>query len=86
MKFSKQFLIHTNGDENDVINEISGKSRWSVQYARVFKFDGKLYAAPYQVGATEKQAESAYEYEADEIDCPEMEEYTKVIKDYRLKK
>ena len=86
MLFSKQFLSDTNGDENDVINEISDTSRWAVQYDRVFKFDGKFYAAPYQVGATEQQDESAYEYDDEEIDCPEMEEYTKTIKVYLLKK
>lgn len=86
MKFTKEFLIETNGDDNDVVNEIRDTSRWSVQYYRVFKFEGKFYAAPYQIGATEQQDESAYEYEGDEIECPEVEEYTKTIKAYRLKK
>lgn len=86
MKFSKQFLIDTNGDENDVINEISDTSRWCVLYDRIFKYEGNLYSADYRVGATEQQDERPYELEDDEIDCPEMEEYTKVITAYRLKK
>lgn len=86
MKFSKQFLIDTLGDANDVVNEICDTSRWAVQYSRIFKFNGKFYSAPYQIGATEQQDESAYEYEDNELECPEMECFTKVITAYREKK
>ncbi len=86
MKFSKEFLIDTLGDENDVVNKICDTSRWSVQYSRIFKHNGNFYSAPYQIGATEQQDESAYEYDNDEIECPEMEAFTRVITDYRLKK
>lgn len=85
MLFEKSFLQDTNGDENDKLNEIIDTRRWSVQYDRIFEFEGKLYSAPYSRGATESQDESPYEYEEDMIECPEMEAFEKIVIDYRVK-
>lgn len=72
MKFKKEWLLDTLGDENDVENEISHKSRWSIFHRRVFKYDNKFYVSCYSVGATEQQDESPYEYDPDEIECEEV--------------
>jgi hypothetical protein len=70
MKFSKEFLQDDGGET--IFNEISGKSRWSVEYERIFKFEDKFYRTHYSVGATESQDERPYEYEEDEIECEEV--------------
>lgn len=73
MKFTREFLQDTNQDENDVLNEICDTSRWSNYYERVFRFNGKLYSAPYSVGADESQDESPYEEnDENEIECDEV--------------
>jgi hypothetical protein len=51
----------------------------------IFKVDDKFYKTNYQVGATEMQDEAPYEYEGDEIECPEMEPYEVTITKYRKK-
>ena len=86
MLFERSFLQDTNGDKNDVQNIITDTSRWSIQYDRVFKFEDKLYYAPYQCGATESQDESPYEYDGKTIECEEVEAYEKTVIDYRLVK
>lgn len=55
-----------------VYDKIVGSSRWSLKYERVFTHDGRFYMTTYSVGATEHQDEQAYEYEPDEIECPEV--------------
>jgi len=79
MKFTKEFLQDTLGDKNDVENEIYATSRLFIHYSRVFKHGGKFFSAPYFVGATEMQDASPYEYDDDEIECPEMEDYQETV-------
>ncbi|QQG33851.1 hypothetical protein ZPAH1_orf00089 [Aeromonas phage ZPAH1] len=59
-----------------VEKEIVDTSRWSTFYDQVFSVtqDGvtKFYRTGWSEGSTECQDESPYEYEPDEIDCPEV--------------
>lgn len=86
MKFSKQFLIETLDSDRDVLDEITEHGRWRILHHRVFEWEGKFYCANYTVGATEYQEESPYEYEKDEVDCPEMRPVQKIITVYELVK
>lgn len=78
-KFKKQFLqdlLHEELDESvdvEIIqDEITDNSRWSIQHSLVFRFEDKFYETWYQVGATEYQDESPWEYAPDEVDCTEV--------------
>jgi hypothetical protein len=55
-----------------VLDEIIEHGRWHVTHRRIFRHDGKFYKTFYRVGATEHQNEHPYEYESDEIECPEV--------------
>jgi hypothetical protein len=46
--------------------------RWSVGHSFVFEHEGRFYMASYSVGATECQDESPFEYDGDEVECPEV--------------
>lgn len=73
MKFTRQQLVDSlDDDDATVLSEICDTSRWSIQYRRVFKLDGKFYETFYSVGATEQQDESPYEYDSESIECDEV--------------
>lgn len=78
MKFPKQFLRYEEWDKT-VEERITGHSRWSIHYETVFMHDGRFYKTTYSRGATESQDERPYEYEPDEIECPEVKAVEKVI-------
>lgn len=99
MKINKELLVGLVCDyeQSDrfkvVLNEISGRSRWSVHYACVIQDteSGKFYNADYSHGATESQYESPFEYdEADENGdlelTMEVEPYEVTVTKYRMKK
>ena len=75
-------LYEENQESEIVVNKITGVSRWSIHHYLVFSMDGKLWEAFYQVGATEQQDESPWEYEK-EVKCFEVEAYEKTVTDYR---
>jgi RNA-splicing ligase RtcB len=77
MKFKKQDLQ----DEAFRIVEsgMVDKSRWSIHYRAIFEHEGKFYETTYSVGATEQQDERPYEYDPDEIECPEVHKVPKTI-------
>ena len=77
MLFSKEFLQDDGGET--VENTITGKSRWAIHYRRVFKHEEKFYATTYSTGATEQQYDPPYEYEPDEIECPEVWPVNKTV-------
>lgn len=77
MFFSKEFLQDEDGET--IEDKITGKSRWSIHYRRVFRHEGKFYATNYSMGATESQDERPYECDSDEIDCPEVFPVTKTV-------
>ena len=90
MKFKAEFLRRglygdtTQEESFEIIeDEISDHTRWNVCHDIVFKHNGKLYESYYQVGATEMQDEQPWEYEMDEVECPEVEAYEKTITAYR---
>lgn len=55
-----------------ISDEVYDTTRWSILYEKVFKYQGKFYVTCYSVGATESQDERPYEYDPDEIECPEV--------------
>ena len=81
MKFKKSFLRFEEWDET-IYDRIVGHRRWSVDHEVVFKQDGHYYHTGYSVGATEGQDERPYEYEPDEIECPEVWPHEKVVTVY----
>lgn len=88
MKFKKEDLQDGVGRynsgrlKNTILCEHSGESRWAQEWRRVFEFEGKLYETYYRVGSTECQNESPYEYEDDEIECPEVFAREKTVTEY----
>ena len=85
MIFSKEFLREEEG--KTISKEMVGKSRWSIEYERIFEHESKLYRTYYTVGATECQDESPdespYEYDEDEIECEEVFPHTETIIVYK---
>mgnify|MGYP001559871906 CR=1 FL=1 len=73
MKFAKSYLIDEVLEGEGLLQDIiTGNGRWSIDHTIVFEFENKFYESNYRVGATEQQDESPYEYESDEIECPEV--------------
>lgn len=77
MLFKKEFLrelAYDGGNDSAIVIEdkIVGQRRWSTDHRLVFKFEDKFYKTTYSCGSTECQDESPYEYEDDEIECPEV--------------
>lgn len=72
MKFTKEFLLYSLGEENIISDKIDSKSRWSIKYRRVFKHDDKFFETYYSIGATESQDQIPYDEEEDLIECREV--------------
>ena len=77
MKFNKEDLQE--GAFKVVHSQITGKRRWSLEYRDIFEHEGKFYETRYSVGATEQQDESPYEYDPEEIECPEVHKVSKQV-------
>lgn len=89
MKFKKEWLQDlvfddTNEGAKIVQNRITRHRRWSIDHTIVFEKDGKFYQSSYSVGATESQDESPYEYNDDEIECPEVIPVQEMVTVYKL--
>lgn len=89
VSFKKQDLQSLVGGEEcpalEVVKDnITGKSRWSVQHDLVFKdtATGKFYVTSYSEGATEQQDEAPFEYEPEAIACDEVQPVEKVVIEY----
>lgn len=82
LTLTKQEALDILDGDGVVVDEITGTSRWSIHHYLVFRMDGKLWNTSYQVGATEQQDESPWEYEK-EVKCFEVEAYEKIVTDYR---
>jgi hypothetical protein len=80
MKFTKEFLQDDGGET--VYDKMIGRRRWSIDWERVFKHEGRFYRTLYSVGSTESQDERPYEYEGDEIECVEVFPQEKTITVY----
>ena len=80
MIFKKEFLREFEG--KTILDEITDNSRWSIIHRRIFEFEGKFYETTYSVGATESQDESPYEYDKEEIECPEVKPVEKLVTVY----
>lgn len=86
MKFPKEHLKLMAWDDLDddlyevVKNESTGEtSRWREWYVLVFKYEGKYYSSDYQLGLTENCDHDLWEYEDDEVECPEVKPVEKVV-------
>ncbi len=79
MKFKKEDLQNLVYDESTVLTKIRnkqvGSGRWDIQYVLIFKFEGHYYRTDYSIGATEQQDVTAFEHDADMIDCIEVWPY-----------
>lgn len=77
MKFEKEYLQSLAWDEQEagevIETTIVDTTRWSIIKEMIFELGGKYYRTSYSEGATEGQDEDPYEYEDDEIECPEVE-------------
>ena len=86
MKFKKEFLLDELdlpwNDEIVVRNQISEQRRWDISYELIFRLEDKFYRTFYDIGSTEYQDESPWEYD-DVVECQEVEPYEKTIIDYR---
>jgi hypothetical protein len=80
MIFTKEFLLDKLWSGDYVEKTLDGHSRWSVDYSMIFEHEGRFYRSDYSQGATESQDESPYEYDPNELECPEMVEIEKIIK------
>jgi hypothetical protein len=91
MLFDKQDLIDLAYEEYEgpikIVDKIDqGDRRWVKGILMIFEFEGKLYGAEYDVGLTECQDIEPFDYEDDEIECPEYTRYEKTIYAYRPKR
>lgn len=88
-KFPKEELLGLLDGDTEYLEEISNRpidtGRWSVQHRLIFKDtrDGTFWDVGYQVGATESQDESPWEYDGDEIDCVQVEPVQVITTKYR---
>jgi len=73
MKFKKEDLIEKMYTDDVIKDDVVENTRWSIIHEWVFRHEGKFYESTYSCGATESQDESPYEYDDDEIECPEVE-------------
>lgn len=88
-EFPKSTLVNLAWGEpvdgyNVVEDEITGKSRWSIEHTMVFRApDGRLYQVGYRVGATESQEEGPFEHAGESVACVEVEAYEVAVTRYR---
>ncbi len=69
-----------------ISDEITGHSRWSVDYYLTFQMGDRFFGTSYSRGATEYQDESPWEYEADHVPCTELEAVRITRTEYQPKK
>ena len=90
MKFPKEFLREMEWATPEgvaiVDEDILRVGRWSISYRRVFSFGGKFYETKYSKGATEVQDERPYEYDDDEIECPEVVPVERTVTVYEVRR
>ena len=88
MKFKKEMLREIVYDDcmfaEMVEDIITGTTRWSIIHRMIFKYKGRFYQVIYSKGATEQQEEIPFEYAAEEIDCPEVEQKEVKVKKWVL--
>lgn len=77
--------MHDDNEVTVISCEKVGTTRWKVQNELIFKFQDKFYQTIYETPATEMQDGEPYEFEGDEIECPEMEPYEVTVTKYRKK-
>ena len=70
--FTKKHLQSLDLPASALDDKLIGTSRWSIQHEIIFQFEEKFYRTWYQVGATEYQDESPWEYD-EEITTEEVE-------------
>ncbi len=81
MKFSQEFLDDLYGDAI-VMDVPLDKHRWYTIHRVIFKHESKFYEARPMVPASEIQ-EDQPRWNADPVECPEVEPFEKTVTDYR---
>jgi len=72
--------IEYDGDFYKLVeNDIADRGRWTITYEMVFKYNDDFYRTYYNIGATEQQYESPFEYENDLIKCKKVNRVEKTI-------
>lgn len=73
MTFAKEALLDKLGTRDEVSDEVYDDSgRWSVIHEFIFLHEEKTYRTYFTMGATDQQDHAPFEYEDDEIECPEV--------------
>jgi|APSaa5957512622_1039677.scaffolds.fasta_scaffold200495_2 hypothetical protein len=83
MKFKKEELIEL--IDFPVSEEIIDQSRWTTCFRYIFEYESKFYECYADRGSTECQDYSLFEFESDEIECPEVEEVEITVKQWKVK-
>lgn len=78
---AQNIVFHDHDRAKVVLDTIEDTSRWSIRHRLIFELDGTLWEGRYQVGATEMQDESPFEYTDPEFF--QVEPYEKTIVEYR---
>lgn len=78
MKIPKNEMLDILDSEDVISDTITGQRRWMTDHDLVFKYDGKIYMAYYEVPSTESQEGGFWEYE-DEVECYEVVAVEKTV-------
>lgn len=85
MKIKKEVLFELDLPSSAKEDRVVDTDRWSIQHEIIFDMSGKFYRAYYQVGATEYQDESPWEF-ANEVEVTEVEQVPETVLVWREKK
>jgi len=77
--FSKEYLVKKGLPDSAIVDKMIDTTRWSIVHEIVFEDNNKFYKTTYNVGATENQSESAWEYQT-EVTCVEVHLVEKTVK------
>lgn len=87
MKFKKEELTEIVWDCDPdylvVSEKVVGDSRWEDHVETVFKSGDRFFVANWRRGKTEMQETRPFEYDPDEIECPEVFPVEKTITVYK---
>lgn len=90
--FKKEKLLGILGNDYDeykiIENEIVDHRRWVIVYKLIFKdinnlADIKYYQVFYQIGATEYQDESPWEFDGEDIEVTEVKPFERTVIDFK---
>jgi hypothetical protein len=86
--FKKEDLLEVLDDSSEGLEKVSdtitGKSRWSLNHALVFreKATGRHFSVGYSEGATEQQDEGPWEHDPDDVEVTEVRPVQRTVTAY----